>query len=240
MTLSINVILVPQGREYQAVCQGLKQINSCQQLLAIPMGIEAVTKYLGQQQLQINCDLGFAEALRDRTLSRVLVMGLCGSLSPEYEVGDVVLYQDCTCSSNCLDNSLLCLDNELTTSIQQHLKEKVSLVRALTSDRLIHEAREKLHLAQLYQASVVDMEGYAIVQTLQQQGIAVAMLRVVSDSTSHNIPDLSSAIAPDGTLQLLPLAIAMLRQPLAAIQLIKDGLKGLKVLAQITTELLDK
>jgi len=40
------------------------------------------------------------------------------------------------------------------------------------------------------------------------------MLRVISDDCEHDLPDLTSALSPDGSLQPLPLAIGLLRQPL--------------------------
>jgi hypothetical protein len=63
------------------------------------------------------------------------------------------------------------------------------------------------------------------------------MLRVISDNCHHNIPDLSSALSSDGSLQTLPLAIGLLRQPLAATRLILGALRGLKVLQDVTTSL---
>jgi hypothetical protein len=47
------------------------------------------------------------------------------------------------------------------------------------------------------------------------------MLRVVSDDSKHDIPNLTSAINSDGSLQPLPLAITMIRQPIAATRLIR-------------------
>jgi hypothetical protein len=81
------------------------------------------------------------------------------------------------------------------------------------------------------------MEGFAYLEELQKRGIAVAMLRVVSDDLTGDLPDLSQAIDGKGNLKTASLAIAMLRQPLAATRLIRGSLIGLKALQQITTEL---
>jgi nucleoside phosphorylase len=128
-------------------------------------------------------------------------------------------------------------DPWLTNYIYQKLRQQVSLVSSLTSDRLIVSVAEKWQLGKLTKASVVDMEGFAALEILQQQGVAVAMLRVVSDNSKHDLPDLSKAIAADGTLKPLPAAIAMVKQPVAAARLIKSALQGLTALQQITTEL---
>jgi hypothetical protein len=108
-------------------------------------------------------------------------------------------------------------------------------VRALTSDRLIWSAAEKCELGKIYTAEVVDMEGFAALKVLGQAGIAVAMVRVVSDDCHHNLPDLTAALSLDGALQPLPLALGLLRQPIAAARLIRGALRGLQVLQRVTT-----
>lgn len=164
-------------------------------------------------------------------------MGLCGSLSPDYAVGDIVVYQECVYESKGSTPQWQSCFNELTTLLHDKLKEKASLVKSLTSDRLIFSAKEKQHLGQIYNADVVDMEGFAALQVLSQAGVAVAMVRVISDDSHHNLPNLTSAISPDGSLQPLPLAMGMIRQPIAATRLIWGAIHGLRALQQVTTEL---
>jgi nucleoside phosphorylase len=214
----IDLILVPQGAEYLAVSKALKASKKPQlpELLAIPIG--APSKYL--------------ESIPNlHNFQNVLIMGLGGSLSQEYAVGDVVIYQDCIKLGN--SKSLVC-DFELTKIIQQKLPN-APLVNSLTSDRLIHLATEKQKLHQISQAQVVDMEGYSILTNLKQ---AVAMVRIISDDANHDLPDLTKAIDQDGILQNLPLAIALIRQPIAAIRLITGALKALKVLERTARALI--
>jgi nucleoside phosphorylase len=125
-------------------------------------------------------------------------------------------------------------DPELTDWVHRKLKERVVTGVGLTSDRLIYSATEKRHLGQLYGADVVDMEGFSALEVLSRAGVAVAMLRVISDDCHHNIPNLTSAISPEGSLQPLPLAIALLRQPIAATRLISGSLGSLQVLQDVT------
>jgi len=284
--LPINTILVPQGAEYQAVCRGLSPINAPQpQVIAIPIGCEPVTRYLAKWQK--------SEQFLTHPQPNILLMGLAGSLSPQYHLGDIVLYQDCVypvisspveylhfgenkaeptpnpskegnrrqkavqqsccrrlgkekgCKVEINDNyrqlplnsPTLPTDKELTTLIQHHLPERADLVRGLTSDRIIWSSSEKRQLGQVYQAAVVDMEGYAVLEVLYSMGIAVAMLRVISDDCYYDLPDLNFAISPEGKLETLPLAMGMMRQPLAATRLIRGSLKGLRVLQQVTASL---
>ncbi|MBD2384981.1 5'-methylthioadenosine/S-adenosylhomocysteine nucleosidase family protein [Cylindrospermum sp. FACHB-282] len=210
----INTILVPQGAEYQAVKRGLNRASGEKPtVIAIPVGVQPLRKYLQKWTGEKN---------------RILLMGLCGSLQTHHAVGDIVLYKDCT-----YQEKLQKCNNTLTAQIQTLLSDKVTLVKSLTSDRLIWAAAEKRYLGQTSGADVVDMEGYTALEYFP----TVAILRVVSDNAQHDIPDLTSAISLDGSLKPVQLAIAFFRQPLAATRLIRGSLRGLKVLEQITTTL---
>ncbi|WP_298920404.1 phosphorylase [uncultured Nostoc sp.] len=222
--LPINTILVPQGAEYKAVCRGLSGVTgSIPTVIAIPVGMKPLLKYLQQSQ-------GNGQFLAPK--SKVLIMGICGSLSDRYTVGDIVLYQDCLYSGKRQE-----CDRTFTAQLHFYLSQKVSLVKSLTSDRVIWSAAEKRHLGETLAADVVDMEGFTALEFFNAAGVDVAMLRVVSDDCQHDIPDLTSAINSDGSLNPFPLAMGMLRQPLTATRLIRGSLKSLKVLEQVTNRL---
>lgn len=220
MNLSIDTIVVPQGAEYQAVCRGLKQAKVKKpQVISIPIGMNHVQQILSDR------------VFKPKKPQKVLIMGLCGSLVPQYAVGNVVLYQSCWN----LEHEHLNLDNSLNTMIQEILA--VNLVTGLTSDRLIYQTKAKYNLSQQYPVSVVDMEGYGYIKELQQKGVSVAMLRVVSDNLSGDIPDLSKSIDENGNLNNISMAIAFIQHPIAATRLIKGSLTGLKILQQVTQKL---
>ncbi|MBX9257560.1 phosphorylase [Desmonostoc muscorum CCALA 125] len=243
-----DTILVPQGAEYQAVCRGLRGVTGfVPTVLPIPVGMKPLLQYL-QQSPESRQFLA--------AKSRVLVVGLCGSLSSSYGVGDVVLYQDCIYQGKrqeCDRPFTTHLHSALGMGHRQEAEEKnssspvpnphsplptphspVNLVKALTSDRVIWSAAQKRHLGETLAVDVVDMEGFTALEFFNAAGVAVAMLRVVSDDCQHDIPDLTPAINSDGSLRPLPLAMAMLRQPLAATRLIRGSLKALKVLEKVT------
>jgi nucleoside phosphorylase len=231
MNLPVDVIFVPNGAEYRAVEQGLKQTNRGVQLVSIPMGIEAVAKYY--QQLK--------NKSWQQSVNRVLIMGLCGSLSPQHQVGDVVLYQNCQyATKNMSENpKIYPTDVNLTNLIASRLKTKISLVQAITCDRIMCNREEKLALGRSDRAGVVDMEGIAMLEALPESSVAI--LRVVSDDCRHNLPDLNRAFDRDrGIMRTLPLTLAMIAQPQAAIKLIQGATIGLKVLQQVTKELFEK
>ncbi|MEH2433542.1 MAG: phosphorylase [Nostoc sp.] len=227
--LPINTILVPQGAEYKAVCRGLSGVaGSIPTVVAIPVGMKPLLKYLEQGKFLA-------------PKSRVLIMGICGSLSDRYTVGDIVLYEDCVYQGKRLE-----CDRTFTAQLHSALSTDVinrvsspsppNLVKSLTSDRLIWSAVEKRRLGEMA-ADVVDMEGFTALEFFNAAGVTVAMLRVVSDDCQHDIPDLTPAINSDGSLNPLPLAMGMLRQPFAATRLIRGSLTALKVLKQVTNRL---
>ncbi|MDJ0733370.1 MAG: phosphorylase [Nostocaceae cyanobacterium] len=219
------LILVPQGAEYQAVCRGLKQVaDYIPPVVPIPVGSNSITIYLEKCQNW--------QELLNHPQPRVLVMGLCGGLNPRYPVGEIVLYENCVKGKN-----LQKCHQTLITELSFRLPGRVSLVRGLTSDRVICQAAQKRRLGEEFAADVVDMEGFAILEYFQQLGIGVAILRVVSDGCDDDLPELNSAISPEGSLQNFALAIAMLKQPIAAIRLIRGSLRGLQVLEEVTASL---
>ena len=219
------LILVPQGAEYKAVCRGLSHSNTnAPSVTPIPVGCKSIHKSLSKTQNW--------QELLNHPQPRVLVMGLCGSLNPRYPVGKIVLYESCVKEKNVQK----CARN-FTTELSSHLPDTVSWVKGLTSDRVICQAAEKRLLGKLFVADVVDMEGFAILEYLQQFEVEVAILRVISDGCDDDLPDLNSAISPEGSLQPLHAAIAMLKQPIAAIGLIQGSLRGLKRLEEITSKL---
>jgi Phosphorylase superfamily len=212
----MHTIIVPQGAEYKAVCRGLSRVTRSQpKVLAIPVGMQPLRQYL--------------EKIPHDPENRVLMMGLCGSLNQRYTVGDIVLYQQCLFQENLQE-----CDRLFTADIHTQIGDHVSFVKGLTSDRVIWSAAEKRDLGKISGADVVDMEGFTALEFFQQIGVSVAILRVVSDDAADDIPNLTSAISPDGSLQVLPLAWQLLCQPIAATRLIRGSLRGLKVLTEIT------
>lgn len=212
-----SIVLVPQGAEYRAVCRGVKTIALPPPVLAIPVGIAPLLQWLAQWQQQSN--------FRLTPPANVIVMGLCGSLSPKLAVGEAVQYMQCCDLSG---QSWPC---QLIT-----LPELTSVI-GLTSDRLVVTAQAKQHLVRIHQADVVDMEGTAVLSVLAPLGIAVTMLRVVSDDAQHDVPDISAAITAQGNLQPWLLAQGLLRQPIAASRLIRGALQGLDQLQKIAAHL---
>ena len=216
----IQTILVPAGAEYRAIRRGLKQTPfPLLQVQAIPVGPGAATRFL---------------QVHPPEPGGVLLMGLGGGLVPAYSVGDTVLIE--AAIANDFQGNLQTFDSDryLNRWLQQRL-QPLPLVKGFTSDRIITRAAEKQQLARDTGAEVVDMEAVAVLQVLAPQPVAI--LRVISDDCHHDLPDLSQAVAADGSLRSLPLALSFLSHPLAASRLIRGSLKGLKALEAIAQTL---
>ena len=219
--IPIDTIVVPQGAEYQAVCRGLKKARANSvRVIPISIGTKNLEEILASYCLEID------------NARNIVIMGLCGGLSKHYSIGDTVLYQSC----RNIKNERVNLKSELTTAISQELS--INLVNGLTCDRLVWQATEKLKLSQTYPVRVVDMEGYDYIKKFQQKNITVAMLRIVSDDLTGDIPNLCTAINADGNLETIPMAIAFFKQPLAALRLIRGSLIGLQKLQNTTYQLI--
>ncbi|MGB5772493.1 MAG: purine phosphorylase, partial [Crocosphaera sp.] len=129
-------------------------------------------------------------------------------------------------------------DHFLTKWVFQQLGNTTFWGRGITSDRVVCSAQKKLLLGQKYQADVVDMEGFALLNWSQQWGIPVAMIRVISDNCQQDLPDLTEAFGADGSLQPLILARQMLKNPSNSIHLIQSSLKSLQVLKETARKLI--
>jgi Phosphorylase superfamily len=221
--VQFQTIIVPQGQEYQAVCRGAKGANL--RIIPIPMG-----NPLFSQQFE-QC---LEKQLGKGSIREVVLLGLCGSLTNQHQVGDFLIYQ--TCKSEQIDRPIF--DFDLTDRIRLHLADSAILVNGLECDRLICEVETKRNLAKIHQTTAVDMESYQVRQILGSRNISLGVVRVVSDALDFNLPDLSSANV-DGKLIPFRLAIAMGRQPLSSLQLIKNALKGLRSLQECTKMLLN-
>jgi Phosphorylase superfamily len=216
-----SVILVPQGVEYQAVCRGVPRSPQAPIVQAIPAGVRPVGDFLHSLQ-----QTGYFNSQ-----TSVLVLGLCGSLTPTLAVGDRVLYRQCIS----LSDRTVVSSPQLALGELDHLATRP--VVGLTSDRVLWAALEKTQLGQDYGADVVDMEGSAILEALRPSGVTVTMLRVVSDDCHHDLPDLTQAVSPGGNLLPIQLAIAMAKNPIAATRLIRGSLRGLSILQKVVSEI---
>lgn len=221
-TTSVTAILVPKGAEYQSVCRGLQNVSSAPKVVPIPMGMAAVKTFQWQSQSLFQPG------------AKLLVMGLCGSLRSQYQVGDAVLYQACHTAGDQIANC----DPRFTDWVAAQIPAQIPRVQALTSTRFISTAADK-QLAATHGVDVVDMEGSAILAALSPFKARVAMLRIVSDGCEWDMPNLTKAIRVNGQLSPSHLLLEMAQQPKASLRFVQGSLHGLRRLREITAELFE-
>jgi hypothetical protein len=209
------MILVPRGAEYRAVMRADARSRDATPVLAVPAGGASV------------------RALDGATADEFIILGLCGALDPELHVGDVVVCESASCAGETIlfDEALTARLAELTNARR---------VGALTVERIVTARSERVQLYARSDASVAEMEGFHLARELAARGCAVAMVRVVSDEGSYDLPDIARAIGPDGSLRPLALLAAFARSPVNAVRFIGDARRGLSVLEKVTAELISR
>jgi len=216
--------LVPQGAECQAVRQGVALAAKSgspsvrPQIIPIPLGSRPLDRWLPHLEAPPG--------------SLILLLGVAGSLSPQFKVPSEVI----STRIQTLQDQRYDCDPQVLDFLRQHLPQ-TPLGQALSSDRLITQATEKQALGQRYRCDLVEMEGAIVADTLQKKGLQWGMVRVISDDLSHDIPDLSKAFLPNGGLDAPALAATFLKQPLQAIPFIRGSLQALSRLKTIAQHL---
>lgn len=213
--MSVEAIFVPQGAEYDAVRRGVQ--GKTIEIIALPVGPLPVQRFLEKLSLR---------------WQSVVIMGLCGSLAAECKLGDAVLYETCVSNERPLLKTHVGLSEIVEKSVSSCRR-----VQALTTDAILCTAVQKQQQGRKFQAQVVDMETYPILETLSLRGIAVSALRVVSDEWDQDLPDMQGTVDAQGNLQPLPLAVALLSNPLAGMRLVGSSLQALAALERFAQRL---
>ena len=162
------------------------------------------------------------EALNSASMRAAVVVGLCGWLTPEFGVGDVALYG----SIRSAEGRSLAIDPDALRELAAVLPS-ARPVCAVESGSIVSSARAKAELARRSGAQAVDMESFALVDRLQRAGIPVGVVRVGSDRSDEELPDLATALDERGRLDPWKTLGAMLRRPGAGLRLARDGLRAL-------------
>jgi len=161
-----------------------------------PNDLVLVTGGMGPKNARSKAEAAFATGKPDA----VLVIGLCGGLTPSLPEGRVVAYTEC--QSTEATNSPLHCSYIITDLIVELLKSSsitCDRVVGITSSR-IATTRDERHALARDGATVVDMESYSIVKAATNAGTPVVVLRVVGDSIDQELPDFNRALNDSGAL----------------------------------------
>ncbi len=161
----------------------------------------------------------------------VVVVGLCGGLTPSVAEGTIVAYTECL-SSEAGKPSLPCSKGVTDALMTALMAAKIPCVWVvgITSARIATTREERLILAKSG-AAVVDMETYPIVSVAAGIGIPVVVLRVISDSIDRELPNFNGALNESGGLDGRKALKVALGSPLMTLKLLAANKRAMQRLA---------
>jgi hypothetical protein len=199
-----TTILVPRGAEAAAV----RRAGTSARVVELPAGAAAAS-------LLPAFEVG----------ETVIVLGLCGALR-RLNIADIVIYRRVAD-----DAHAVALDPELVDTLNGALR--ASVVDACTVARVATTVSERTALAERFGAEAVDMEGTHLAAALGARGVRFAMVRVVSDDASRDLPPIGDAIDAAGRIRPLRIALAFARAPRAAFAFVRDVRRALATLTTV-------
>lgn len=151
--------------------------------------------------------------------SKLLSFGIAGGLTPKLRVGDVVF-------SN---HVVTTLDESYGKRPASKKVDGLSLggakplqMSVCGVDEIVFNPTDKARLHQLTRAAIADMESHGVARAAQQAGIPFFVLRSVSDAVTDHLPDfVADGVNEDGTPNLKPILIALLKNPFRLGALLK-------------------
>lgn len=147
-------------------------------------------------------------------ISLAISVGICGGLSPAWNVGDVCIPEEVVDEEGCR-----------WPCVSLGFLQKG---RLLSVKSLIATPHEKHALHRQYDADVVDMEAAAIAQVCAERKIAFAAIKAVSDAADAALPRELGQFAPQGIVHGRQLILSLLRRPSLIIELIRLGRNSAK------------
>jgi nucleoside phosphorylase len=162
----------------------------------------------------------------------VLVIGLCGGLTPSLPEGHIVAYTDCLTTEDS-KLSLQC-SRSIVETIGSKLKSAgitCDPVVGITSARIATTRDERLALAKSG-AAVVDMESYSIVQAASNAGVSAGVVRVVADAIDRTLPDFNVALNAAGDLNGRKALRVALASPISTAKLLAANRRAMQRLAE--------
>lgn len=137
----------------------------------------------------IQATAAIKQLLNEYSISTVFILGWCGSLTDRYTVGDIVLISSAVCTRSKSFPSLGSSKqlNDVCCEAAAKLKRPLNKENLVTSDEVVCSNTVRDNLRSLFDASVVDMETWYLLNELATYHIPAAVLRVVSDSADDRI-----------------------------------------------------
>ena len=168
---------------------------------------------------------GDAEALEKRIGAavanggrRILSIGICGALSPDLKVGDVVIASEIVTPDGVCPTSVA-WTRELAARMPDAVVASLAGVDSVAADR-----EGKAGLRASTNAAAVDMESHVAARAALAHGLPFAAVRVVSDGAHRSLPHAAQvALHPSGGVDVRAVLRSVLRTPLQILPLIRTA-----------------
>jgi adenosylhomocysteine nucleosidase len=138
---------------------------------------------------KLNAALSLFQALQKKPIERIVNVGICGSLVPRYDVGEIlaihrVIEGDRDSFGESLQWDLPVLDRSLPKAV---------LVTRDTTIKTVFEKKQMLSMG----GEVVDMEGVALAKVARKMRVPLYCLKIVSDRVNaHSSKTILKNIVP--------------------------------------------
>ncbi len=160
-----------------------------------------------------------ADHLIQQGCSRLLSFGIAGGLTPKLRVGDVVF-------SN---HVVTTLDESYGKRPATKKVDGLSLggakplqMSVCGVDEIVFAPTDKARLHQHTRAAIADMESHGVARAAKEAGIPFFVLRSVSDAVDDHLPEfVAEGVNKDGTPNLKPILLALLKNPFRLGALLK-------------------
>lgn len=124
---------------------------------------------------------------------KVIIAGVAGALSPDLEIGNIIVGKWVSSSIN---NRKIDLMHKLDT-----YKNSVITGGILTHNKFINKKYDKKLLYKNSQALVVDMETWGAAEVCENQNKQITAIRSVSDLSCDDLPDMGYILNKNGSLK---------------------------------------
>jgi hopanoid-associated phosphorylase len=176
-----------------------------------------------------------AKTLIGQGATRLMSFGVAGALDSSLPVGAIIVGEKVISEKGAWDCDVKWADELLKRLPQAHCCD------VWGSEALIARASEKIAIYKSKGCSIVDMESQCAAEIAIAANIPFAVVRIVCDEATHNVPPLvMAAINADGSTNYKNVMKGLLRNPLEAINLVKVGFsmaKALRVLGETADKL---
>jgi len=159
-----------------------------------------------------------AKALCEKGVSHLVSFGVCGGLSPDMKSGDLILPE-----SLLMDGHSQHVDSDWHAQLCAVVGD-VKTGPIVSVSNAVSTPQGKAELHQSTAAIGVDVESYAVMAVAAEQGIPALAFRTVLDPHNQALPPAAlKGVDEQGSTQLLPLLLELLRRPQDLPHLIRLG-----------------